>query len=169
MQLFIETTDERPADVTKRRFKEFSRNGMNAIGVLWDRLFKLRHFDDGAADRYGYARRRTKYQEGKERAVRNGSRSISPDAARPLIRSGALRRAARLRQVPRSVATRTTVTIPTPFYAAMKPRRADIPNLGLEMTATLQSEELEMQQEYHREVEDDLNTYRATRTTRVGS
>ncbi len=169
MRLFLDITDEQPPDVSKRRFREFSRNGMSAIGKLWDSTFKMLHFVAGAAERYGYQRRSTKYQEGKERRVRGRSRSISPDAANELILTGSLRRAARQNQLPRAFPTRVTINIPTPHYVAMRPRRAGIPNLGMEMTSTLFAERREMQDEYHREVEEDLNNYRSPRTTRIGA
>jgi hypothetical protein len=168
MRLFLEITDTQPPDVSKRRFKEFSRAGMNAIGLLWDRLFKMRHFDADAASKYGYQPRGKKYQAGKVRRVRGRSFKVSPDAERPLILTGAFRKAVKMRQIPRSFPTRVTLALPTPHYVAMRPRRPGIPNLGLEMTSTLFAERREMQAEYHREVESELNDYRQPRTTKVG-
>jgi hypothetical protein len=167
MRLHLEITDHQPPDVGKRKFANFSRAGMAAIGTLWDREFKMRHFASDAASRYGYQRRRAKYQAGKERKA-GRSRSVSPHAANALILTGALRNASRLKQLSRAFPTRVTITIRTPHYVAMRPRRPGIPNIGLEMTATTFAERREMQDEYHRSVEGDLNNFRATRTTRIG-
>lgn len=167
MRLFLEITDDQPADIGKRRFAEFSRQGMNAIGLLWDGFFKMLHFEENAASRYGYAIRGKKYQARKERSASRRSRHHSPDAARPLILTGALRRAVRMSSPPRAFPTRVTVQIPTPHYVAMRPRRPGIPNLGLELTATTNAERREMQDEYHREVEKALKDWREPKTTRI--
>ena len=166
MRLFIEVRDEQPPDVSKRKFAEFSRGGMNAIGLRWDREFKMRHFEPDAAQRYGLARRKPKYQRSKER--RAGHPGFSIHAARPLIKSGRLRIAARQNAIPKAMPKRVVVKLNVPYYAKMTPTARTTINLGDEMTRTLGSENRELQDEYRSEVEDDLNNYREPRTTLIG-
>jgi hypothetical protein len=74
----------------------------------------MRHFEPGAAARYGYQARAAKYQASKNRHVDRGSRHHSPDAKSPLIFKGALRAAVRQNHQPRAFPTRVTVNMPTP-------------------------------------------------------
>lgn len=168
MRLYLELTEDQPPDVSKRRWREFSRDGMNECGLLYDRQLKMRHFEPGAASRYGYKTRKPKYQARKDRAVDRGSRHISPDAKNPLIHSGALRRAVRMNHQPKAFPTRFTVTMPTPVYAQMTPRRSDVPNLGVELTTVASDEQPQFEKTYHDVVETEYNEYRETRTTRIG-
>lgn len=168
MRLYFEVTDEKPPDVSKRKWNEFSRDGMNECGLLYDRKFKMRHFEPGAAARYGYQSRKPKYQEKKNRAVDRGSRHHSPDAKNPLIFSGALRAAVRQNHLPRAFPTRFTVSMPTPIYAAMTPRRSGVPNLGSELTRVAADEQLEFEKVYHDTVETEYNQYREVRSERIG-
>lgn len=168
MRMYFEITDERPPDVSKRKWFEFSRDGMNEIGLLYDRTFKMRHFEPGAAARYGNQPRKPKYQERKRRAVDAGSFRISSDAKNDNIYTGALRQAVRMNHTPQAFPTRVTVNMPTPYYAKMTPATADKPNIGAELTRVAPDEQTTMERAYHATVETNMNELRQPETTRIG-
>lgn len=168
MRLYFHILDDRPPDVGIRKFREISRDGMAEVGNLYETAFKMRHFEEGASSRYGYRPRTEGHKKKKARAVARRSFKISPDANRDLIMSGALRRAVGMRHVARAYPTRVTVTMPTPSYAQMKPKRGNMPNLGAEITAVTGDEYAQMQKVYHDSVEHDLNHFRATRKRTIG-
>ncbi len=168
MRLYFEVTDQRPPDVSIRRWRTFNRDAMAEVGNLYDDVFKMRHFEPGASSRYGYRPRTPAHIARKAKAVARNSFTVSPDANRDLIFSGALRKAVKMKHLPRAFPTRVTVNMPTPSYAQMKPRRPNMPNLGDEIVRVTNDEMGEMERAYKASLEHDLNSYREPKTTRIG-
>jgi len=166
--MFFQIIDDRPPDISIRRWRTFTRDAMSEVGNLYDQAFKMRHFEAGAAARYGYRPRTAAHIAKKAKLVARGSFQISPDANRDLIMSGLLRRAINQRHIARAFPTRVTVNMPTPNYAQMTPRRPNMPNLGAEIVAVSSDEYDQMQTVHHISIETDLNTYREPRTKVIG-
>lgn len=132
-------------DLSKRGVVRVSTQMWAAVGWLYERTFKARHFTESAASRYSYQPRSVKYQERKNKAVDRGSFKISPDAKRPLIYKGFGRRDVLRPHIPRSFPTRVTINMPTPSYLQMKPKSASRPNMGEEIVRLASDEYVEME------------------------
>lgn len=144
------------ADISKRALKRIAVSMFGRLGLLYENTFKMRHFESGAASRYGYRPRSAAHIQRKARAVARNSFSISPDANNDLIMTGALRRAVKMRHIPRAYPTRVTINMPTPSYAQMKPRRSNMPNLGAEIVAVSADERAEIDTVAVREMEEGI-------------
>lgn len=117
------------------------RNVMTAANQAsahtWQRKFKMRHYEAGAAARYGYAKRTAATIARKKRLARVG---IVQDGGRlPLVHSGALRNAMRAQFVIRATPRFSTVRMVGPPYFNIR-YRANRPNLGNEATAVTNEE-----------------------------
>jgi hypothetical protein len=168
MRIYFKITDDRPPGVSIRRWRTISRDGMAQAGFLYEGTYKHRHFEEGAAARYGYQPRTAAHRMKKARMVAPKSFKISPDANRDLIMSGLLRKAIKMRHAVRAFPTRVTVNMPSPNYAQMKPRRPNMPNLGAEIAATSTDEQLEMETAIQTSIENDLNKLREPKTIQIG-
>ena len=128
--------DEVFADVSVRARRDIGRAAHQAVGEQWDREFKLRHFEPGAAQRYGYKARSAKYLARKERA-HNATWRVKGGADQDMVYTGQTLQTVKNRQRPRAFPTRVTIDMPTPSYVSMRPdpRFRNAPNLGEELTA----------------------------------
>ena len=172
MRLYFSIDYERPPDIAKRRWPGISRDAMGEVGALWDSKFKARHFEPGAADRYGYQPRSPAYLAKKRRLAglsgqARGKFRISPNVDRALVFSGDLRRAVLMRHLPRAFPTRVTVNMPTPRYAQMKPYKTGRPNLGEELTKVTPDEFVDLENRYRDELEVGIEAARASKTVRI--
>lgn len=167
-RLFFIIVDERPPDVTIRRWREFTRDAMAEVGALYENDYKMRHFEDGARTRYGYQSRTEGHIRRKARLVAQRSFKVSPDANLDLIFTGALRKAIKVRHLIRAFPSRVTVNMPSPSYAQMKPKQPSMPNLGDEVTRVASDEQLEMERAHRDSLEHDLNTYREAKVKQIG-
>ena len=133
----IQVTANRPSGVGQRSWREISKTGMFAVGLAWDQHFKMRHFEPGAASRYGYKPRSKAYL--RRKAKRGVPQFLD------MVFSGTTRRDVARLQIPRPFPTRVTITMPTQPYIKMRPGKRDAPNLGEELTrvATDEIEALE--------------------------
>jgi hypothetical protein len=122
----IPSNASRPAGVGQRTWRDIAKAGMFAVGVAWDKYFKMRHFDPGAASRYGYKPRTAAH---KRRKAKRGL-PVWLD----LVFSGDTRRDVARLQIPRAFPTRVTITMPTARYVQMRPYKRDAPALGDELT-----------------------------------
>ena len=165
MRYIVRITNDRPPDVTIRAWRKISTYAFMQIGVLWDRQFKMRHFEAGASGRYGYQARSPKYEARKRRMAAMAVPKISRAAANPLIYTGATRRAVQAAQIPHAYPSRVTINMATPSYFAMRPRAAGRPSLGDEATRIIQEERVACEQKYVKTVEDELAVYRVIRVT----
>ncbi len=140
--LRIEGGGEAFQSLSKRAQDRVSREAHLAVGVYWDREYKMRHLGPGAAERYGYKERTDKYLRKKEYGSRatwkiKGGRNDS------MIFSGQTLQAVKQRQVPRAFPSRVTILMPAPSYIQMRPKpgKRDAPNLGEELTRTIPEEQ----------------------------
>lgn len=147
--LSFRTTFERPEGVSIRGWRDIAKSGMLAVGVAWDKLFKMVHFGADAARRYGYTPRTFAY---KRRRLRVHGVPLSVD----LRWSGRTLADVRRRQAPRPFPSRVTIDMPTPAYVRMRPlpvgqtwtdalgrrrtRKKEGPNLGEELTRLVPDE-----------------------------
>ena len=135
--------DEVFQGVTIRAQRAIGKAAHLAVGQQWDREFKMRHFEPGARERYGYKARSAKYLARKERAAKATWR-VKGTAEQDLVYSGQTLQDVKNTQRPRAFPTRVTIDMPTPSYVSMRPdpRFRDAPNLGEELT-TVSPDELD--------------------------
>lgn len=147
--LSFRTKYERPAGISQRGWRDIAKAGMLAVGVAWDRLFKMLHFGADAARRYGYEPRTAAY---KRRRLRVKGIPTAVD----LRWSGRTLADVRRRQIPRPFPSRVTIDMPTAQYVQMRPlpvgqawtdalgrqrtRKKPGPNLGEELTRLVPEE-----------------------------
>lgn len=165
MRYIVRITYDKPPDASIRAWRTISKHAFMELGLLWDRSYKMRHFEQGAAQRYNYRPRSPKYEARKRKMASMAVPRISRSAALPLIYSGATRRIVSTAQVPHAYPTRVTITMPTPNYFQMRPRRPDRPNLGDESTRVIPEEMRVFERVYVDDVERGLAQYRATKAT----
>lgn len=174
-RLFFQVTYRRPHDVAKRVWPVMSRNAMGAVGTLWEREFKPRHFASDAGERYAYKPRSPAYLKKKERLAKlsgpaRATRRVSADVGRLLVYTGATRRAVLQRHLVRAFPTRVSVQIPTPKYVQMRPYKAGRPNLGEELTRVTSDEAREMEKVYAGTLRSQIREYRTEKRIRtIGS
>lgn len=146
--LFAATVD-RPLDVSGRRWKEAQRAGWYAVGKYYDEVIKPRKFAQGADTRYGFKPRSPGYLKRKEKERRD---------PKSLVYGGKTRTAVMRRHYPRAFPSRVSVDLPTPTYIVMRPRRANHPNMGAELTSITADEYREMERVFVAAVEAFLAT-----------
>ncbi len=109
----------------------------HAAAQTWQRKYKMRHYEAGAAARYGYAKRTRGTLARKRRLAAAG---VVQDGGRlPLVHSGALRNAMRAQFVIRATPRFSTVRMIGPSYFNIR-YKANRPNLGNEATAVTNEE-----------------------------
>lgn len=115
---------------------------MLAVGVAWDRWFKMRHFAADARTRYNYAPRTAAHRRRKERRGIPGFLD--------LVYGGHTRAQVASPQIPRAFPTRVSIVMPTPAWVQMRPdpRKRRAPNLGEELTRVTPDEAAELEQVY---------------------
>jgi hypothetical protein len=125
---------ERPAGVGIRSWRDIAKAGMFAVGVAWDRHFKMLHFAANARSRYGYKPRSKAYMR------RKAKRGVP--AFLDMVYSGNTRRDVSRVQIPRAFPTRVSIAMATAAYIQMRPdpRHRDAPNLGDELTRVVPDE-----------------------------
>jgi hypothetical protein len=130
----IKLTFDRPADFSRRGWREVLRGAMRAAAEHWHAEMLPRHFERSARERYGYQPRTAGYQRRKVRDVQRGKAAGGVD----LVYSGLARDSALKPPRIRAYPTRARVELLVPPYINMRPnprgRRAAAPALGDEMT-----------------------------------
>ena len=123
---------ERPAHLTVRRWRAILREAHERVGAMFLREIQPRHFQPGAASRYGYRRRSEKYLRRKRQLA---ARGIAIEGGRTdLVLTGLLRRAVTQFGRVRGFPTRATVTAPLPGYVPVRRRTLKNPPLFEELT-----------------------------------
>ena len=150
---------ERPSGVGIRSWREMAKAGMFAVGMAWQRWFKMLHFAPDARSRYGYKPRSAKYRRRKEKRGVPGFLDM--------ILSGDTRRDVGRLHVPRAVPTRVSLVMPTAPYVQMRPRYRDAPNLGEELTRVV-PDEVEVLEKVFAEVTEPLVAAHLEQTTAGG-
>lgn len=147
--LSFRTKYDRPAGISIRGWRDIAKTGMLAVGVAWDRLFKMLHFGADASRRYGYVPRTAAYKRRRQRV-----KGIPPSV--DLRWSGRTLADVRKQQVPRAFPSRVTIDMPTAAYVNMRPlpvgqawtdalgrqrtRKKEGPALGEELTRLVPAE-----------------------------
>lgn len=157
--IHVETTIE--GEIPARQLREMSRASHREAGEHWQRSMLPKHFQSGAAKRYGYKRRSPKYVKSKPNrpGVKKGGRV-------PLVLTGLTELLMRRRQIVKAFPTRATLDIPGPRYVAMRRKDPRLPNLGEEITAVDQRDETELTALYDRRLTDLMNNYSGRRSNR---
>lgn len=166
MPFAIIMTEERPPDVSARKFSDFSKGAMGEPALLWEDKYLDFHFEPFSGPKYGYAKRRPatlakKRGLAKLGVVKKGGRAL-------LVHTGLLqeqmKRPGRLRVFP----SRFVLTKPASSYVTDRPQGRR-PNMVREITTVLSSEEVRMAERYRDVLTERLNTYRATRRKTIRS
>jgi hypothetical protein len=127
---------------------------MLAVAEAWDKVFKMKHFEEAAAARYHYAPRTAKYTARKLR---------QKNETRPLVYSRETYNAARQKAFGRAFPTRVTMQLPTPSYIQMVPRPkkegGQHPPMGDEITRTTPEEVEALETVYRNTVEALIQSY----------
>jgi hypothetical protein len=163
---FAITTDK-PDDVSGRAWREAQRAGWYAVGVYHDEIVQPRKFEPGAAERYGFAERSPRYLARKKR-IAKASWKVKDGGETPLVFGGMTRTAVLRKQFPRAFPTRVTLSIPTPSYVQMRPRKANMPAMGVELTSVTEDEQREMEGVFVRAAEAFLERQAERRTRSIG-
>jgi hypothetical protein len=132
-------TLDKPEDVTVRGWRDLLKAAWLAVGTWWDREIKRRHFEPYASSKYKH-QFRTPLTRNRKRKLA-ARRQVEEGGTRDLVWSGATRRAVMQAHIPRAFPTRMTIDMPTPSYIQMRPRKANRPNMGEELT-TIAPDEL---------------------------
>lgn len=158
--------EDKPADVSGRAWREAHRAGWYAVGTYHDKEVQTRKFDADAERRYGYQPRSARYLARKKR-IGQRSYKIKEGGERLLVASGMTRTAVLRRQYPRPFPTRVTLDIPTPSYVQMRPRRANMPAMGVELTSITAAEQTSMEAVFIEAAEKFLESVRIKTVTKI--
>ena len=186
--------ETRPLDVVRDAWRVIARAAYKAVGQWWIDNLLQKHFEPGAATKYGYASRSQAYllrKFGQSHGSLN-SRGIARkehysylrkrDDEQPLQLSGYMRREVSRSYVIRGFPTRATVIMYGPNYmnaklgAGYRTRRTgkggtftdygqSQPDKVREMTTVLPAERKEMARVLEQEILKGIQSYRGTRVT----
>lgn len=139
LPIYIEFDHRDYPKVRVRQLKEITREAHRSMGLLWATEMLPQHFTERAHFLYGYKPRTQKYLRRKVRLASVGR--IEDGGRSPLVYSGTLRKSAlRSRYLIRAYPTRVTIPVIGPSYFTFRPRRANAPNMGAEVTRVAPSE-----------------------------
>lgn len=127
--------DRQQLGLTARQFQTAKREVFRAMGREWHGQYLQLHFDEDAATRYGYTRRKPRYLA-RKRKLRGAAASI------PLQYTGEGRRLAQLLDL-RVSSTQGRVVLPRKFNFKQPKSRVD---MRAELTRVLQPEADEISQ-----------------------
>lgn len=140
MPVLIRTSSTLPdwEDMSKRGHNRVMRSVFLAIGEHWQKHHLPRHFQRGAAARYGYQARTKTYKYKKRQAYKTGG-AVQPN--QDLVFTGTLRTIVVRHQIVRAFPARATINIPGPTYLSSKPKPGSKrPDIGGEITAVAREE-----------------------------
>lgn len=124
--------------------------------LAWHRRFLPMHFRSGAASKYGYKRRSKRYITRKVKKV---------GTAAPLYFTGLLRR--QVRRTPRQSGTakRGRIAMTVPWYAGLKIRTRNAPDIRAEILKIVRSEENRLVRAMETKLAEALNRVRGKRSS----
>lgn len=158
-------TEERPADVSARAFREMLRAANAKAGHLWHRDALPNHFSPQAHYRY---RHKTRSQKWLKRKLKLAAAGRAERGGRvDNVYTGTLERMVRSWAQVRAFPTRATVTMIGPRYVTMKPRSASRPHIAAELTTVSRDESESMAFVAEMTLGRELDQFRATRTREV--
>ena len=153
---------DKPTDISKRGWREALRAGWRAVGEVYEEEVKPRKFDPDASERYGYKPRSEKYLRKKRKRAKYSWR-VKNGGERLLVYSGVTRTAVMRTHRPRAFPTRVTIDIAAPSYIQMRPRNANRPNMGEELTSMTADEIQQAERVFEATVERALARLREKR------
>ena len=136
--LFQITLDETITEALSiRGRREVFKAANYAAARVWRDEMLKRHFESGAATRYGYTHRAKSTIEKKKRLAKAGI--VKEGGRRPLVHTGLLRRSMSKFQPIRATPGKATINLvgPSYFRISYRPGR---PNLGAEVTRIIPQE-----------------------------
>ena len=129
---------ERPARLSIRKWRNVLREAHEEVGRVFLRELQPKHFQPGAAARYGYRRRSEKYLKRKRQLAQRGQ--AIEGGRTDLVLSGLLRRAVTQFAQVRGFPTRATVSAPLPSYVPVRRRTLKLPPMFEEATRLREDE-----------------------------
>jgi len=138
-----------PFEAKVRDLKKFAQKGLAKVGETWVKKFQRRHFETGAATKYGYARRSAKWMRRKREAVERGWAwdsktrqrvAVTSSARLPLVWTGRMKEMALAAQRIEAFTTNVRVKMKAPYYVTMRGKHQAGPDKAAEMTAVARNE-----------------------------
>ena len=148
-----------PVDAPKT-FSKAMRDVLGEVAMAWHRKILPLHFRTGAAQKYGYKRRRAKYMKRKRRQ-RNVGKA-------PLVYRGTLRKQAKF--FPRLTSTQHRARVRMRVPAYVKQRGSVTPGhpaMGEELLKVTPDEANEMGKYAHTRIVEEMMKDRSTRKVRL--
>lgn len=156
----IQTVETRPTGFTIREWRKIVKATLSAMAERWHSKYAPKHFQRGAAQRYGYRPRNRAYKKRKRNEARVGKIDRRAET-NDLIYTGDLERA--VLHFPEIKATegRATVQMAAPSYVPARPPRRNSPWMAAEITATIESEVNDLSHVGDVTMTDEINTSKA--------
>lgn len=162
--VYIRCKLRRPPWLSRRKFREVTREAHRDMARAWHRHMLPAHFEQPAegGGPYGYQRRTERHVAYKRKIRRAQYRA--PGAGRHALVFSGLTRKKVLGARPqiRAFPTRARITMPAPSYVTMIPRRAAMPAMGREIVAVTQSERRTLQKGFKKSVERGIERARSS-------
>jgi hypothetical protein len=149
---------QKPEAVSIRAWREALKAGWFAVGEYYDKVVQPRKFEPGAATKYGFRPRTERYLKRKERTAAVSWR-VKDGGKLSLVFGGVTRTAVLRTQYPKPYYNRVVVDTPTPDYVQMRPKKANRPNLGEELSSLAPDERAEMEKIFQAVVEARIQEY----------
>lgn len=142
-----------------KQLRPVMKEALQEGGRHWHRVMLPRHFQKGAASRYGYQKRAAFYQIKKRRIVRHG---------RPLEFRGDMKREVLGRRVITGTSKTARVKLKGPKYLFQYRKDLRQPDKAAELTTVTRGEEAVLARVIRDEGERLLAAVRTTETVQVG-
>jgi hypothetical protein len=164
-KFYTKVTYDQPAEVTVRNWRTIMRESYADEGRYFMAVIFRRHFEGGAAQRYGYQHRTPKYLQWKQRQAALGL-AVGGGRIENLL-TGKLRTQLRETAQIRGFPTRVRITSDTPDYAPPRPRSSKQPDKIGEIYTILPSEGAELGAVLHEGVASRIARFARKKTVTV--
>lgn len=160
----ITITEERPAKVSQRRWREINRRAFLTAGQMWHAEMLPEHFKRDARTKYNHQPRKERYLRRKQFLGRTGRVKYGGQVDNVFtgLLEETVRRFAEIRAFPSRASLRMAGT----RYMTLRPRGAQ-PDKMAELKTVTAQEQRTIAERMEKQVADELNRLRAPKKTRV--
>jgi len=170
--IYVAVYEERPADVSIRRFRGIKRAAHVEQGTHWHQVIFPRRFTIRAAASDQHQPRSGPYKKRKRRLARDrvrlkNGRYVQKGGQADLVFSGEMEESLTRFAAIRGFPTRATVTMEGPRYTTLRPYRRAGPDKVSEMQFLRADELHDLEEILNQSTATGLNELRAPRTTKA--
>lgn len=147
--ILIKQTLTQPPEVGKRKWRECTKAGYEAMGRFWHKNYLSDHFNRAANTKYQHQPRKVKYLKNKQRGGRRKVDgvwiTIQYGGQVDNVYSGRLESLMKSPAVIQAFPTRVNVKMVGPRYVSMRPWKSGQPNKGREISTVTEEQQTQLE------------------------